>query len=93
MLALASPDVSGRKTRVAEGAGEQSALPRPAGLPHVEFMVDGLILGITTAYHLSRGWQDLWYMRYVYWTGYEVMYGQWAWYGIEYPIVGTRHAL
>lgn len=93
MLALASPDVSGPRSRAAEGAREQSALPRPEGLPHVEYRVHDVHMSLTMAHHVSRGFQDRWELRYVYWTGYEVMYGQWAWYGIEYPYPRSDSAL
>jgi len=92
MLALASSDVSGRGLAPSVGAGEQSALPRPSSLPNVEYRSSKYSEGaswyttdILVASAMTYRFRDPYEMRYVYWTGYEVMYGQWGWCGIEYP--------
>lgn len=89
MLALASSALSGQ-SRVATGEGRGDLpSPRPSWLARYEYRGPGwCTISIYIALGFTRGWQEGWERRAVYWTGYEIIYGQWAWRGMEYPHPG-----
>lgn len=90
MLALASSDVSGRGLAPSRGAGERSALPRPSWLHSIEVRCDCdytvVKFHFVTYSEFPQFWSDPhWQVRYVYWTGQEIMYSQWMKRMHEYP--------
>lgn len=92
ILALASSDVSGR-SRIATEEGRLGNLPsrRPSALHSVEVRCD-CDYTVVKYHFISYGqfpqfWTDPhWQVRYVYWTGREVMFSQWMKRMTEYPI-------